>query len=282
MSINLNRFVEATEAIVPLIDNWGKIKGRKIELKAEDGWYKVRLANEATIVKKASPLEIRRALEHETKLMVYGLGGEGVPVNFDNFKKRGYQESITVHFMSGQPFDVIEVVLWEDGRFYYYGTNQRHQRELIRGVKEAYQGRGTLSQLSGVTPEIRFAFMLGNLQRESYQAVEGILNEGSLVISIDQRNRIGDALQHSFGHVLKRSITQAGGTYIGHHKLNGQSYAVEWKVGDQIVKSHIRADLRIVSAGFCLSGADKKHSMNSIIGLAKTFQERSPLYITRE
>ena len=282
MRINLDRFAEAKEIIVPIINNWGKYQGRKIELKAEDGWYKVRLANAATIIKKASQLEIRKALDHEKKLMVYGLGGEGVPVNFDNFKKRGYQESVAIHFMGGQPFDVLEVVLLEDGRFYYYGIRQQYQRELIKGVKEAYKQKRVLPDLLGITPEIRYAFMLGNLQRESYEAVEGILNEGSLVISSEQRKRIGDSLQHSFSHILEHSIIKAGGTYIGHRSINQTTYAVEWEVGGQIVKSHIRADLRIISAGFCLSGADKKHSMNSIIGLAKTFQERSPLYITRE
>lgn len=282
MTINLNRFVETTEAVVPLIDNWGKYQGRKIELQAEDGWYKVRLGNQVTIIKKASPLEIRKALEPEKKLMVYALGGEGVPVNFDNFKKRGYQESIPIYFMGGQPFDIIEIVLREDGRFYFYGVNQRHQRELVRGVKEAYQARRVLPELRGVTPEIRYAFMLGHLQRESYEAVESILKEGSLTISGSQRDRITKQLQSSFSVVLKSAITKAGGTYVGHRKLNQSTYAVDWRVGDQLVKSHINADLRIVSAGFCLSGDDKRHSMSSIIGLAKTFQENRPLYITRE
>lgn len=282
MTINLNRFVGTTEAVVPLIDNWGKLNGRRIELQAEDGWYKVRLDSQATIIKKASPLEIRRTLEPMKKLMVYGLGGEGVPVNFDNFKKRGYQESISVHFMGGQPFDVLEIVLWEDGRFYFYGVNQRHQRELVRGVKEAYQARRILPDLRGVTPEIRYAFMLGHLQRESYESVESILKEGGLAISGPQRDRITIQLQSSFSNVLKSAITKAGGTYVGHHKLNQSTYAVDWRVGGQLVKSHINADLRIISAGFCLSGDDKRHSMNSIIGLAKTFQENRPLYITRE
>lgn len=283
MPINLDRFVQATEAIVPLIDNWGKYQGRKIEIEVEDGWYKVRLANKTTIIKKASPLDIRKALEDKKKLMVYGLGGEGVPVNFDNFKQRGYSESIIVHFtMTGQPFDVFEVVLWEDGRFYYYGTNQRHQRELIKGIKEAYQQRRILPELPGVTPEIRFAFMLGHLQRESYEAVEGILKKADVVISLGQRKRINDKLQNSFSVIIKNAITKAGGVYIGHRKLNSSAYTVEWKIGNQTVKSNIRADLRIISAGFCLSGEDKKHSMNSIVGLAKTFKERSPLYITRE
>jgi len=111
MPINLNRFVQATEAIVPLIDNWGKYQGRKIEIEAEDGWYKVSLDNQATIVKKASPLEVRKALQDQKKLMVYALGGEGVPVNFENFKQRGLGESVYIHFMVAQPFDVAEVVL---------------------------------------------------------------------------------------------------------------------------------------------------------------------------
>ena len=282
MPISLNRFVQATEAIVPIVDNWGKLNGRKIELEAEDGWYKVRLGNQVTIIKKASPLEVRRALSTHKTLMVYALGGEGVPVNFDNFKQRGFEESVYINFLVAQPFDVSEIVLWEDGRFYFYGINQRHQREVTRGVKEAYQQKRVLPELRGLTPEMRYAFMLGELQRESYEAVESLLGGGLGALSSDQRDRIKAALQSSFGNSLKRAIAKAGGTYIGHRKLNKDTYAVEWQVGDQTVKSHIRADMRIISAGFCLSGDDQRHSMNSIIGLAKMFKENRPLYITRE
>lgn len=282
MPINLNRFVQATEAIVPLIGNTGKYQGRKIEIEAEDGWYKVSLGNQATIVKKASPLDIRRALQDKSKLMVYALGGEGVPVNFDNFKQRGLGESVYVNFMVAQPFDVAEVVLWEDGRFYFYGINQRHQRETLRGVKKSFEDRENVPELRGISPEIRYAFLLGNLQRESYETVEALLRDGLGALGSDSRTSILHKLKQSFGSILKRSIAAAGGTYHGHRQLAKGRYLVEWEVGGQRVKSEIQNDLRILSAGFCLSGDDRRHSMNSIIGLAKMFQENRPLYIERE
>jgi hypothetical protein len=76
------------------------------------------------------------------------------------------------------------------------------------------------------------------------------------------------------------SIVRAGGTFISmSRKANG--YLVTWSVGGETLKSEIRDDLRIVSAGFCLSGYDKAHSMNSIVNLAKIYIEDDTLNITR-
>jgi hypothetical protein len=281
MTIDLDRFARAQEVIVPIVDNWGKFQGRRIEIRTEDGWYKLELGNKAKIIKKASALEVEKTLRPLKKLMVYALAGEGVPINFDNFKKRGYSEAEPINFINAQPFDVVEVVEWEDDRLYYYGVNQRHQREVVRGVKESYQDKRSLPILSGLTPEIRYAFLLGNLQKESFAIVEAMGLDFANVSS-EQRDRVSEALKHSFAHVLESSITKAGGKYIGHSQLNKDTYLVEWEVDGDVIKSHIHTDLRIVSAGFCLSGYDRLHTMNSIVNLAKHYQEEEYLNITRE
>ena len=282
MPIDLQKFQENKEVIAPIISGWGQVNGRKVWHHVEDGWYKIDLGNKAKIIQKASPLEIHKALENKKKLMVYALAGEGVPINFDNFKQRGYNESVLINFMVAEPFDVVNVVLWEDHRFYFYDINQRYEREINKRVKETFKGGGPLPEMRGLSQEIRFWFMLGNLQRESYERVRSILSSSLERISDIQRVRIKSQLQRSFKHILSNAITKAGGTYIGHNKLNKSSYSVTWKVGGQVVKSHIRADLRIISAGFCLNQEDTKHSMSSIIGLASEFQKDEPLYIGRE
>lgn len=283
MKIDLEKFNQEIEQIVPIIDGWGKLNGRRIDLRIEDGWYKLSLGNRIRVIKKASPLEINRTLRDKKKLMVYSLGDEGVPINFVNFRERGFSESMHINFIIAQPFDVSEVVLWEDGRFYFYGINQRYERELIKGIKEAYRQKIVLPDLRGISPEIRYAFMLGHIQRESYEAVESILKTSAIsAISGESKSKIDKLLQSSIGNIIINAITKAGGKYIGHRKLAGKKYDIEWEVGGQKIKSTIKADMRIINAGFCLSGDDKKHSLNSIINLAKDFQERNPLYITRE
>jgi len=283
MKIDLEKFNQEVEEIVPIVNGWGRINSRRLDLRLEDGWYKLSLGNSVRVIKKASPLEVNRALKDKKKLMVYSLGDEGVPINFVNFKEHGFSESMHINFMFAQPFDVSEVVLWEDERFYFYGINQKYERELIKGVKEAFRQNIILPDLRGVTPEIRYAFMLGHLQRESYSKVTQILGGGKLGgLSGDNRRRIQQELKKDLGNVIRDSISKAGGTFVRLLKLSKDKYDVEWKVGGQTIKSIIKTDMRIVDAGFCLSGDDKKHSLNSIVNLAKDFQKDRPLYIERE
>ncbi len=283
MTINLTKFSTPREEVLPIVKGVGKIHGRKVRGNVEDGWYRVLLGDALKILKKASPLDIDRALTPYKKLRVYALGGEGVPVSFDLFKKRGYAESEIIYFLTAQPFDVISVVRWEDGNLYYYGPDQRYQNSLIREVKEDYTGKRALRDLPGITPEIRFCFMLANLQRESFNIFRSIAETSDVWnISDKSRERINSLFKRDFSHILQQSILRAGGIYKTHRKVNGNSWLVEWEIGGQTIKSTIHSDLRLVSAGYCLSGQDKLHTLSSIINLAKVFQEDQPLYVTRE
>ncbi len=279
MKINLERFTQETEAIAPIVGGWGKIQGRRVEVKTEDGWYKVLLGNQVTILKKATQLEVFKTLRGMSKKLVYAVGTEGVPVNFDNFFRRGLGESVEIHFMNAQLLDMIEVVEWEDQRFYYYETVLKKQREIISGAKNAFEEKRALPEMRGLTPEIRYAFLLAEIARESYEAFSQI--EKLWTLSSGELNKRVESIRSNFQYVITGAIAKAGGTYIG-HKPAGSGYIVEWEVGGQKIKSKVTPDLRIISAGFCLSGEDKKHSLGSVINLAKLFQENRPLYITRE
>jgi hypothetical protein len=279
MTIDLSRFSKNTEAILPIIDNLGKVGGRRVAKKIEDGWYKVSLGNKITIQKKATPLEVFKALRRHKKLLVYSVGSEGVPFNFENFKNRGFNESVQVHFLNSGLLELVQIVQWEDGRFYFYDREARRERQLIQRIKEAFDSREELPDVPGISPEIRYAFLLGQIARGSYEAAVKLSNDWTL--SDKERSVRSNNLTLSFEYTLKESVRKAGGTLIGFTD-NGNHKLIEWEVGGQRVKSKVNSDLRIISAGFCLSGEDKKHSLNSIINLAKLFQQRSPLYITRE
>lgn len=277
--LNLERFSKVTYGFVPIVDGWGKLNGRKFHLNLNDGWYQIEIGDGIVPKRLATQLEIAKALRKEKHHLVYTVGMEGIPVNFDNFLKRGLAESVQVNFLNLNFLDTAKVVLWEDRRFYFYEQDARHQRAIIQKIKKVFEDRGSLQGVSGVTPEMSYSFLLGELARSSYEEVSAL--RGNLVLSVEKNKNIDEKMLENSEYRLKNAIVKAGGKYIGHVK-KGYGYAITWEVGGQIVKSTISSDLRIISAGFCLSNEDKKHTVNSIVNLAKVFQHSSPLYITRE
>lgn len=291
MPIELDRFSAEKEKVLPLVNGGGSFHSRRIYLGVENGWYVVSLGDTVKIKRKATQMEIYKTLEERKCLLCYPLGTSAVPVNFDNFKKKGYQEMIDVQFLDQPIFTVAKVVQWDDGRFYYF-EEANHERETLQRIKEAFNNRESLRQgkttekrarkIAGVTPELRFYYLLLSIQNQSYEALKELTSPVYASRSSSRQARgIIESFKSNFSDRVTAAVEQAGGTLNRVNRV-GTSYLVEWKIGGQIVKSKIRDDLRIISAGFCLSGDDQEHTMNSIVSLAKMFQEEDPLYITRE
>jgi hypothetical protein len=279
MVLNLSKFARTSEAIVPFWDGWGQVNGRKLYMpQAEDGWWLVALGAGYTLVRKATPLEIFRALRGKNMLRVYALGTDGVPLNFDNFFKRGLTETAPIFGINLGPFSIAKAIVWEDGRLYYQEQDARVSPTL-RAIKEAFDTDQPITNIKHITPEMRYYFLILSLQRAGMRQAEEL--EKMKLSQLEKEKRIRE-FQNTFSGRLQTIIEHAGGTLIKFFKANADTWMVHWKVNNQLVKSTIHDDMRIISAGFCLSGEDTKHTMGSIINLAKMFQDRSPLYITRE
>ena len=171
--LDLNRFTQETRAIVPIVGGRGQYKGRKIYApkSIKDGFYNVTLKDKVRIEKKASPMEVLKTLKPLPKYRIYALATEGVPTNFDIFRRAGLGESEAIEFLNLPPFSVAEVVPWEDGRLYFYNEILPKNRTIIREVARAFERRAILSGLRGISPEIRYYVLLLNLQRDSYEAL---------------------------------------------------------------------------------------------------------------
>ncbi len=276
--LDLKRFSQIKTVIVPIVGGVGRYNGRHLVFNVEDGWYAISLGDEAVIEKKATQLEIARAIQNQPTFLVYALGTEGIPLNFDGFSRKGWGEAVTVHFQNLRIFEVAKVIYWEDKKFYFYEQVIPREREIIKIAKEAFEKEGVLSFVKGVTPELRYYFVLCSLQRQSYRAA--IELEKFNLNKAERDKRIAE-FQQTFAGRLKDTIERAGGTLVKYSK-QGTGYLVHWKIGEQVVKSTIHDDMRIMSLGYCASGADKEHTMASAVQLAKLFQEDKPLYITRE
>lgn len=281
MSINLNRFNQKKEAIVPIIDGWGQYNGRKIYVPGvEDGYYEATLGDSIVLHGRARPLKVHKIFtgSGRYKFRTYAIGEEGVATNFDVFTRKGFGETVKVNFLSVRLFEVVEIVFWEDGRFYFYETVLPKNRQVIQQVKQHFDTDREITNIRGVTPELRYYFLLASLQRQSVRAAEEM--EKYKLSELERKKRV-EEFNASFPGRLKGTITKAGGVFIRYSKF-GNGYLVEWKLGRQLIKSTIKDDMRIINAGFCLSGDDKKHTIASIVNLAKLFRRDAPLYITRE
>lgn len=279
--IDLTRFTQPKEEIIPIVNGWGvSTNHRKIwEPRKEDGWYLVRFGEDITVVRLATPLEVLKTLNDKNFLRVYPLGTEGIPMNFDNFIKRGFGETIPVNFLNQSIFTIAKVVLWEDNRFYYFEEDSKTQRSLLNQARGAFESEQPITNIKEVTPEIRYLFLILSLQRQSYREVQEL--ERLRLSQAEKEKRIKE-FQNTFAGRLQKTVEDAGGKLVRFHK-SGRGWMVTWKIGEQVVKSTIRDNFSIINAGFCLSGDDKSHSMASLVMLAKMFQtEEGSLYLTRE
>lgn len=277
--LNLNKFVEENEFIVPIVEGWGKVNSRKIWKNVKDGWYKVKIGNLVKVIAPATSLEIYKTLREKKSLRVYVLGEEGIPVNFDNFEKRGFGNSVRVHFLSLPLFEVASIVLWEDGRFYAYQADVVYERSMLKSMKTLFEQGKSINGLKGITPELFYYFLLIFLQNQAYKEAEAIKR---MKLDDEEKKKRLEQFKNSLDERLKKAIEDAGGKFIRFSKANANTYLVTWKVGNQIVKSTINDRFQILNAGYCLSGSDKDHSVSSLVALAKMFRKDAPLYITRE
>lgn len=278
-TINLERFSIPQEGIAPIVNGWGKWGGRKVIANIENGWYKLVLGNQVSVGRKASPLEIEESLVKTKKHRGLPLGGEVVPWNFENIFDKGYAGTVEINFLDLPAWEVVKFARWEDGRFYFAGVDMSAKRTILNSVKENFEKNEGIDAIKGLTPELRYYFLLLSLQRQSYQQLKEL--EKMKLSEAEKQKRL-EEFKNTFAGRLQHVIGEAGGKLIRFAKQGANKYSVTWKVGRQKVISIIKDDMRIYSLGYCAEGEDKKHTMSSAILLAKIFQKEKPLYITRE
>lgn len=281
MNIKLEEFVRTEQAIIPVVDHWAQFKGRKtFGLQGEDNWYLAEIGNKVKLLRAATPLEVLKTLTKYRSLRFYALGQEGVPVNFENLMRRGLAETVNINFLNLPAFEIAKAVQWEDKRFYFYDTDNTHRRSTLTVLKRAFEQETPISNVRDLTPELHYYWLLLNLQRQSYRESQRLFQ---LKLSTAERDKRIKEFQNSFAGRLQSIITAAGGKLVKFIRSNRDTYLVHWQTpSGQTVKSTIHDDMRILSLGFCASGADKQHTMASAVQLAKMFEQSAPLYITRE
>jgi hypothetical protein len=270
--INLDRFAKPEEIILPIVNCRGIYKGRVVEIpKLEDGWYKIITGDIPRVCDIADELELQKVFETQKTIKGMVFGTEIVPISFNAIKnKYGIEaSSIPVYFINASPWQVVQAIHWEDGNLYFVGEDFSYDATILKQVKEASEKGQNLSNLRGITPEMRYLYFMFDFERETQKQ-----------LLLKQKEA---ELQKSFGGRLKLSIERAGGTLIRFTKHSKNRIEVVWKTGERRYNSLINADnFMCHSCGFCVDGEDKKYNLSRAVITAQEFEKEGLIHITRE
>lgn len=279
--IDLARFSKLIDVITPIVNKKGVYKGRHLKVNLTDGWYKIRLGDKIKVLEKADEIEVDDMLNQLPSVRGYTLGASIIPLNFDSIKfKYGYTETIPVQFIRSELWDVVVTRRHEDSCLYYQDLDYAFDNSVVLQVKERFETEKSLEGIKGLNPELRYLYLILCLQRDNYRAL--IELEKLKISEAEKKKRLEEFNQTLAGRLLK-AITDADCKLIRFHRQGNDKLVVIWSSGGQRINSLIDLNLRVIEGGFCLSGQDKFHSIQSLALLSKMFEkEEGSLYLTRE
>ena len=82
---------------------------------------------------------------------------------------------------------------------------------------------------------------------------------------------------------LKRSFELAGAEMLN-YSITGKRIIIDWQIkgGGYKYNSVIDTDtFKVIEAGYCMSGADKRFNVIGLIKTAEEYEENGLIYITR-
>jgi len=276
MALDFAKLARAFTVTVPVLGNSFTLNKKKYTTSSlEDGWWKVEIEGN-----KATGLETHYWVDlPKGSITGYTYSNHLLFSSFDMAKRKfGAQVKAPLHYNEAETFTPVRALHWEDGRFYSIGVWYEDSKCIE--VKQVFDAEGNLSELKGVTPEVRTLYLFHDLERQQLRAL--------LAAQEAEARRVEEATEHQrrmadIGYRLRHTLEQVGARLINFSR-SGQRLVVDWQLvdGDYRYNSVLDAEsLRTLEAGFCMSGADRQHSATSMVLLAEDYEQRGVTYITR-
>jgi hypothetical protein len=284
MSINLTKFTEKKEVIVPV--RWGRFQynrkrygvlDSKITSVREDrfmeylnGWCRVIINGNDAYYKEDVFIEAEPCVYDLIK--GYTFHNKIIFQNFDVAKRKLNADMMgRVFFIENiQSFSAIEAVIWEDGNLYFYRPNYIDSK--IIEVQQAFRNEQSITHMKGVTPEQQTVYLFHELELQRIKAEQ-------------ERIRLQEekeAFQKTLEGRLLTTFERAGAVVISYEdKLT--EIEVVWQLSNgQEFNSRIEKDtFKVIELGYCASGDDKSHNATSMVKLAESYDAEGLLYRTR-
>jgi len=271
MSLDLTKFAKPKQVIVPILDGAFQLDKKHYKINCDDGWHLIEITGNNA---HAKGLAIALPTDEQKFTYVSGYTHNNTILfqNFDAAKRKwGVNLTAPLEFNMSPTFEAIKAIYWEDGRFYWVEPN--YGNISILDIKAAYDQELPITDLKGITPEIRTLYLFHALERDQLKRMlaEKVAKE-------EHEKRLKD-----IPYRLKVTFENAGATLLN-YSLSGKRIIVDWKINNQRqhYNSVIDADsFKLLECGFCMSGDDRRHNITSMVKTAEEYEERGLTYITR-
>lgn len=279
MNINLSRFSEPIEAIIPVFNGYGVCGCRVFKWNDETGYYLAMLGDDVKKVGPANLIEVDEMLSQLSGFRGISYGDSIIPLNFSVSKFFGYSETIPCKFMSAEVGTTVVVRQWEDGTLLFHSIDSNSKAQfLILEVKKRAEEGTSLVGLKGITPEMRYFYLMLVLDKQRFEEWQ---NLDKLELSEEERRKRIKQFEESLAGRLQKAVEDAGGKLVRFNR-RGNRIDITWRVGRQTFRSIVNQNFRVLELGFCASGYDSDHTISSAVILARQFVEEGLIYKTRE
>jgi hypothetical protein len=282
MKINFEDLVKAERVQVPIRDGKFVYNHKKYKIKDRElaGWFLVELeGNKAKVVEQVYDFSELEKKYKSVKGFTYN--NSIVFQNFDSAKRKwNFEISNPIHFNSAQSFSAIKAIVWENKEIYFIQPDYTNIK--IFDIKTAYDEEDSIEDMKDVTPELRTVFLFHNIERENLREMERQrLEMERLALEAEERRRREEELMRTIPGRLQITFNRAGAS-LRNYSISNHRITVDWTLHGQHYNSVIDArTFRVLEAGYCMSGEDRKHNITSLVKLAEDYEERGLTHITR-
>ena len=263
--IDFESLAKSYKVVVPVLNKKFIFNKKSYHVNAENGWWLVEIKGNRV-----------RALEPSIKdtynIMGYTCNNLIIFHNAD-VAKRKYKLDVSVelNFNQSSTFEPIRAEVWEDGKVYYVGPNYSEFKSLE--LKDILESDGSIEKEKGITPELRMVYLFHSLEKARLKEL------AELAKAKADHERMMKDVPYRLTAIFQRS-----GAQVINFSIKDKRIKVDWKFKDYDYKYNTIVDYdswKIIEAGYCMSGDDKRHNITSLVKTAEEYEEKNLIYITR-
>lgn len=271
--IDLHKFASKKSVVAPVYK--GQLQFNRKQYTIEDntfsGWARIELLGNSS--KLVAPVFIETEEITAKTILGYTYNDKIIFQNFDVAKRKyNFEVMKTLYFNNMPAFSAVEAIVWEDNNIYYYRPNYK---DVLAGLLHSFFSEDTknISTIKYITPELKTLYLFHEIEHQQFIAdIEQARKQQELK---DFQKTIQGRLMIAFARV---------GAKLLNYSVEGQRVVVDWqleKTGRSFNSVLDSQTGRVIEAGYCMSNADKDHSVSSLVLTAQDYDEEGLIYVTR-
>ncbi len=159
-------------------------------------------------------------------------------------------------------FDTV-VCRFDGGQFWFDGPDSSRRPMIAEAMRQALSEGAACPELGGLIPSERWLYDI--VLKASREAQEAARLDAEAARRNTTEGRLQDALRHA-GATMRSYIERQDG------------FAVEWATKDgERHSTFVDKNLRVQSAGICLSGGDADYDLSSLVGVVAEGREKNAI-----